>query len=220
MSLQLFYHPLSSYSMKALIALYENGTPFEYRMLSPEHRANGEQFGALWPIGKFPILLDGERMVAEASIVIEYLALHYPGPVRLLPEDPKTALEVRMMDRFFDLHIAAPQQKLVADVLRPDGAHDPHGVAEARQKLETAYTWLDKVMARRTWAAGEEFSLADCAAAPFLLYAHWSHPIPARHEHVMAYLARLRARPSFARCWAEAKPYRHMFPLGVPAGEE
>ncbi|MTW10567.1 glutathione S-transferase family protein [Pseudoduganella eburnea] len=220
MSLQLFYHPLSSYSMKALIALYENGTPFEYRMLSPDHADNYAKFAGMWPIQKFPILLDGERMVVEASIVIEHLSLYYPGPVRLLPADPKAALEVRMMDRFFDNHIATPQQKLVADVLRPADQRDPLGVAEAKGKLETAYVWLDKVMANRTWAAGEEFSMADCAAAPFLLYAHWSHPIPAKHEHVMAYLARLRARPSFARCWAEAKPYRHMFPLGVPAGEE
>lgn len=220
MSLQLFYHPLSSYSMKALVALYENGTPFEYRMLSPDHADNFAQFAEMWPIRKFPVLLDGERMVAEASIVIEHLALHYPGPVPLLPADPKAALEVRMMDRFFDLHVATPQQKLVADVLRPADQRDAYGVAEARQKLETAYAWLDGVMAHRTWAAGEEFSMADCAAAPFLLYAHWSHPIPAQHAHVMAYLARLRARPSFARCWAEAKPYRHMFPLGVPEGEE
>ncbi len=220
MSLQLFYHPLSSYSMKALIALYENGIPFEYRMLSPDHAETCKQFADMWPIQKFPVLLDGERMVVEASIVIEHLALYYPGPVRLLPADPKAALEVRMMDRFFDNHIATPQQKLVADVLRPAGQHDPHGVAEARGKLETAYAWLDKVMANRTWAAGDEFSMADCAAAPFLLYAHWSHPIPAKHGHVMAYLGRLRQRPSFARCWAEAKPYRHMFPLGVPAGEE
>lgn len=220
MSLQLFYHPLSSYSMKALVALYENGTPFEYRMLSPDHADNFAQFAEMWPIRKFPVLLDGERMVAEASIVIEHLALHYPGPVPLLPAAPKAALEVRMMDRFFDLHVATPQQKLVADVLRPADQRDAYGVAEARQKLETAYAWLDGVMAHRTWAAGEEFSMADCAAAPFLLYAHWSHPIPAQHAQVMAYLARLRARPSFARCWAEAKPYRHMFPLGVPEGEE
>jgi len=220
MSLQLFYHPLSSYSMKALIALYENGTPFEYRMLSPDHADNYRKFAEMWPIQKFPILLDGERMVVEASIVIEHLALYYPGPVKLLPADPKAALEVRMMDRFFDNHIATPQQKLVADVLRPEGESDPHGVAEARRKLDTAYAWLDKVMASRTWAAGDEFSMADCAAAPFLLYAHWSHPIPASHENVIAYLARLRARPSFARCWAEAKPYRHMFPLGIPTGEE
>ncbi|WP_028100512.1 glutathione S-transferase family protein [Pseudoduganella violaceinigra] len=220
MSLQLFYHPLSSYSMKALIALYENGTPFEYRMLSPDHGDNYQQFAEMWPIQKFPILLDGERMIVEASIVIEHLALHYPGPARLLPSDPKAALEVRMMDRFFDNHIATPQQKLVADVLRPDGERDPYGVAEARRKLDTAYAWLDKVMATRTWAAGAEFSMADCAAAPFLLYAHWSHPIAAKHGNVMTYLRRLRERPSFARCWQEAKPYRHMFPLGIPAGEE
>lgn len=220
MPLQLYYHPLSSYSMKALVALYENGTPFECRMLSPEHGDNFAQFAGLWPIRKFPLLRDGERTVMEASIVIEYLAQHYPGPVPLLPADPDAALEVRLMDRFFDNYIATPQQKLVADVLRPADQRDAYGVAEARQKLETAYAWLDGVMAHRTWAAGEEFSMADCAAAPFLLYAHWSHPIPAQHAHVMAYLARLRARPSFARCWAEAKPYRHMFPLGVPEGEE
>jgi len=220
MSLQLFAHPLSSYCQKVLIALYENDLPFIRRPLTQEEPDNYALLCQLWPIRKFPLLLDGERAVSEASIIIEYLQRHYPGPAPMIPDDPELALEVRMMDRFFDNYVSTPQQRLVSDRLRPEAERDPRGVADARAMLETSYAYLDGIMARRVWAAGDTFSMADCGAAPFLLYAHWSHPIPEKHEHVMAYLRRLRERPSFARAWAEAKPYRHMFPLGVPAGEE
>src|SRR5690606_22723104 len=135
----------------------------------------------------------------EASIIIEYLALHYPGPVSLLPAAADEALEVRFMDRFFDNYVSTPQQRMVLDVLRGDGQRDPAGVAEAKQMLDTAYGWLDGVMRARTWAAGERFSMADCAAAPALFYAHWTHPIPTRFDAVHAYRQRLLARPSFAR---------------------
>lgn len=220
MSLQLFAHPLSHFCQKALVALYENDTPFSYRPLTQEEPQNYAQLCELWPFKRFPLLLDGERAVKEASIIIEYLSLYHPGPAQLLPADPTAALEVRFMDRFFDHYVATPQQRIVYNFLRPEADRDPVGEAEWRTTLETAYAYLDQVMAQRTWAAGEHFSMADCGAGPFLLYAHWTHPIPARHEHVMAYLARLRQRPSFSRAWAEAKPYRHMFPLGVPEGEE
>jgi glutathione S-transferase len=211
---RLYAHPFSSYCQKALVALYENGTPFAYRMI--EDADASAELADLWPMKRFPVLADGERTVIEASCIIEYLDLHYPGPVRLLPADPKAALEVRMMDRFFDNYISTPQQKVVADRLRPEDVRDPHGVAEARAMLDTAYAWLDQRMAGRTWAAGAHFSLADCGAAPFLFYADWTHRIDAGFSHVHAYRARLLARPSFARAVDEARPYRHYFPLGAP----
>ncbi len=214
MSLELFAHPFSSYCQKALIAFYENDVPFAFRML--EDPGVGEEFAALWPIKRFPILRENGRVVMEASTVIEYLQIHHPGPVKLIPADPDLALEARMLDRVFDNYVMTPQGKFVFDALRPDGSRDPHGVEEARRMLETSYAWLDARMQGRTWAVGETFTLADCAAAPSLFYADWTHRIPDRYEALHAYRARLLARPSFARAVDEARPFRHYFPLGAP----
>lgn len=82
--------------------------------------------------------------------------------------------------------------------------------------LDRAYAWLDGAIATRTWAAGETFSLADCAAAPSLFYADWVHPIPEVLANLKAYRARLLARPSYARAVDDARPYREMFPPGAP----
>ncbi|HET8727607.1 MAG TPA: glutathione S-transferase family protein [Alphaproteobacteria bacterium] len=215
MPLKLYAHPFSSYCQKALIALYENGTNFEFRMLEPESEASAE-LERLWPMKRFPVLVDGDRTVMEASIIIEHLGLYHPGPVRLIPEDPKAALDVRMMDRFFDNYVATPQQKIVFDSLRPPEDRDPRGVADARAMLETAYRWLDERMAGREWASGNAFTLADCSAAPQLFYADWTHPIDEALENVRAYRRRLLARPSFARAVDDARPYRRFFPLGAP----
>jgi glutathione S-transferase len=214
MTLKLYAHPFSSYCQKVLIALYENRTPFDFRLL--EGAEAMRELEALWPMKRFPVLLDGGRTVIEASSIIEHLGLHHPGPVRLIPEDSRAALDVRMMDRFFDNYISTPQQKIVFDALREEGARDRQGVDEARAMLDTAYGWLDKVMAGREWAAGDTFSLADCGAAPFLFYADWTHPIGEAYANVLAYRCRLLARPSFARAVDEARPYRKYFPLGAP----
>jgi len=214
MTLKLYAHPFSSYCQKVLIALYENDTPFEY--LTLDDAKNGADLEALWPIKKFPVLVDGERSILEASIIIEHLDLHHPGPVRLLPEDPRASLEVRLMDRFFDNYIATPMQKIVTDRLRPEQNRDPYGVTEARAMLDKAYGWLDRTLAGREWAAGATFSLADCAAASSLFYADWAHPMGDRHPRVQDYRRKLLARPSFARAVDEARPYRPYFPLGAP----
>lgn len=216
MSLQLFFHPFSSYSQKALIALYENATPFTPRVLSPDDPATGAEFGALWPIGKFPVLVDGPNTILEATAVIEYLNATRPGASRLIPANPLQATEVRMMDRVFDNYVSTPQQKLVYDALRKPEERDAKGVADARASLDTIYAWLDERMATREWAAADAFSLADCAAAPALFYADWCHAIPERYAHLRAYRARLLARPSFARAVDEARPFRAYFPLGAP----
>jgi glutathione S-transferase len=216
MTLALFAHPLSSYSQKVLIALYENGTPFEFRMLSSEHPQVSAEFERLWPLKRFPVLVDGERTVLETSIIIEHLGLFHPGPVRLVPEAPRAALDVRMMDRFFDNYVMTPMQRIVFDSIRAEEDRDPLGVAEARALLDTAYRWLDERMAGREWAAEGTFSLADCAAAPSLFYADWVHPIPESFANVRSYRRRLLERPSFARAVDEARPYRKLFPLGAP----
>jgi glutathione S-transferase len=211
---RLYAHPFSSYSQKALVALYENQIPFDYRNL--EDAQASAELAALWPMRRFPILVDGDRTVLEATCVIEYLDVHHPGPVKLIPEDRDAALEVRMLDRFFDLYVSTPQQKVVFDRLRPEADRDAYGVREARAMLDTAYAWLDQRMATREWATGPAFTLADCAAAPFLFYADWTHEIDPRFAHVRAYRERLLARPSFQRAVEEARPYRAYFPLGAP----
>ncbi len=213
--MKLYAHPFSSYCQKVLIALYENATPFEFGMLAPGEAAAAEH-EALWPLKKMPVLVDEGRTVVEASIILEYLDLYHPGAVRLVPEDPRAALDVRMMDRFFDNYIMTPMQKIVADSLRAAENRDPQGVAEARQMLDTAYRWLDTNLKGREWAAGDAFGLADCAAAPALFYADWAHPIGEAFSIVHAYRRRLLARPSFARAVDEARPYRSFFPLGAP----
>jgi glutathione S-transferase len=214
MTLTLYAHPFSSYCQKVLIALYENATPFDLRMLDSEPAM--AELQALWPFRKFPVLCDGEHAVKEASIIIEHLDLHHPGPVRLLPEDPRLCLDVRFMDRFFDNYVMTPQQKLVFDALRPADERDGYGVEQAKNVLETAYRWLDTTLRGRTWAVGDVFTLADCAAAPALFYADWSHAIADEFANVKAYRARLLARASFARAVDEARPYRANFPLGAP----
>ena len=211
---RLYAHPFSSYCQKVLVALYENATPFDYRNL--EDAQNGAELAALWPMKRFPVLVDGGRTVLEASCIIEYLQLHHPGPVRLIPDDADAALDVRMLDRFFDNYVSTPQQKVVFDALCAEADRDPHGVRKARAMLETSYAWLDARMATRSWACGDDFSLADCGAAPFLFYADWTHAIEPRFANVRAYRERLLARPSFKRAVDEARPFRPYFPLGAP----
>src|SRR3984893_187717 len=214
MTIKLYAHPFSSYCQKVLIALYENATPFEFRLLGDAQAA--AELAALWPLKRFPVLVDDGRTVLEASIIIEHLGLRHPGPVRLIPDDTRAALDVRMMDRFFDNYIMTPQGRIVFDSLRAPADRDKLGVAEARAMLDTAYGWLDHALAGRQWAAGDAFSLADCAAAPALFYADWTHPIGTAFETVHAYRRRLLQRPSFARAVDEARPYRPLFPLGAP----
>jgi glutathione S-transferase len=214
--MKLYAHPFSSYCQKVLIALYENDTPFELRMLAPGDERAAAEHQALWPLKRMPVLVDAGRTVVEASIIIEHLDLHHRGRVQLIPEERRAALEVRMMDRFFDNYIMTPMQKIVGDSIRAAKNRDPHGVAEARATLDTAYCWLNDTMDEREWAADGGFSLADCAAAPALFYADWAHPIGAALSGVQAYRRRLLARPSFARAVDEARPYRPLFPLGAP----
>jgi glutathione S-transferase len=211
--MKLYSHPFSSYSQKVLIALYENTTPFEYRSLE-DASANAE-LAALWPLKRFPVLVDGERAILEASTIIEYLDLHHAGRVRFIPAGD-AGIEVRMLDRVFDNYVMSSMQKIVLDKRRPESDRDSFGVTEARDMLDKTYAWLDGRLRSRTWAAGNAFSLADCAAAPSLFYADWAHEIPAKLGELRAYRARLLAHPSVARAVDEARPYRSYFPLGAP----
>jgi glutathione S-transferase len=216
MALHFYYHPLSSFCQKVLIALYENETPFEPRLVDFGNTKSREEFLELWPIGRFPVLNDKARdqFVPESSIIIEYLDQHYPGKTKFIPADQDTARQMRMRDRFFDLYVNVPMQKVVTDRIRPAESHDPYGVDQARGMLKTALNLIDEAMAKKTWAMGDSFTMADCAAGPALFYANEVIPLSANYEYAAAYLDRLSKRPSFARALKEAKPYWANFPKG------
>jgi glutathione S-transferase len=214
MSLTLYFHPFSSYCQKVLIALYENDTPFEPWIVDLTDAADRAAFKRLWPIGKFPVLRDEARglTIPESTIIIEYLAQHYPGATRLIPAGPDLARECRARDRFYDLHVHQHMQTVVGDRLRPAEKKDPFGVEQAKLRLETSFGMIDAEMAAKTWTMGDAFSMADCAAAPALYYANLLVPFGETHKNLAAYFDRLMARPSFARVVKEAEPYRGFFP--------
>jgi glutathione S-transferase len=214
MALTLYFHPLASYCWKVLIALYESETPFEPRVVDLSQESERTALTKLWPLTKFPVLVDDAngRVVPESTIIIEYLATHRAGAAALVPGDADAALEVRLLDRFFDQQVHEPMQKHVSDKLRPADSRDPYGVQQAHAQLEQAYEFLEQRLNERTWAAGAAFTLADCAAAPALYYADRVHPLTPARPKLSAYLQRLHARPSFARTFAEAQPFLHFFP--------
>jgi glutathione S-transferase len=216
----LYGHPLSSYTWKALIPLYEKDLPFEFRILDEEYPDHGAQLHTLWPLSKFPVLDDDGQILIESSIVVEHLDLHHPGP-RMIPSDPKEALEVRFMDRVFDNHIMANMQAIVNEHLHfltetPDHAR----IARAKAALDTIYGWLNEKLPNGGLACGDKFTLADCAAAPALFYADWMHQIAPHYVKLCDYLGRLLKRPSVARTISEAEHCFHMVPLPRPTRAE
>jgi glutathione S-transferase len=214
MTLKLYFHPLSSFCQKALVALYENDTPFKPVIVDLGDPAQRDALLKLWPIGKFPVLRDEARdqTIPESNVIIEYLAQYYPGKTQLVPADADLAWQTRLRDRFYDLYVNEPMQKIVGDRRRPADAKDPHGVEQAKERLAEAYAMIEAQMAGKTWAMGDAFTMADCAAAPALFYANLVLPFGEAHKNVAAYFARLMARPSFARAVNEAQPYFHLFP--------
>ena len=214
MSLKLYFHPFSSFCQKVLIALYENDTPFEPHIVDLANATSAADFKKIWPLGKFPVLRDEakDRTIPESSIIIEYLGQHYPGKTQLVPTDADLARQTRMRDRFYDLYVNVPVGKVVTDRLRPTGKNDPLGVEQAKGLLQTAYGMVDQDMGSKNWAMGDDFSMADCAAAPALYYANLVMPFGDAHKNAASYLDRLMHRPSFARAVKEAEPYRALFP--------
>jgi glutathione S-transferase len=213
MTLRLYYHPLSSFCQKALIALYETGTPFTPQLVDLRDEKDRGAFLKLWPIGKFPVMKDEthDRLVPESSIIIEYLAQHYPGKSTLIPADGDAARQTRLRDRFFDLYLNMPMQKIVGDRMRPADKKDPFGVDQAKQQIKTAVDLLEGEIGK-AWVMGDSFTMADSAAAPALFYANMVAPFMDTHRNVAAYFQRLTKRPSYARVQKEAEPYLHLVP--------
>ena len=213
MSLEFFGHPFSSYTQKVLIALWADGTEFNYRMI--EDPANLEELNRHSPYGLFPVLLDDGRPVLETSTIIEHLHAHHRGPNDWIP-DGETGRRVRFLDRFFDLYVMNNMSKPVFDTIRAEGDRDPFGVNKARGDLHTAYDYLEANLGDGPWAVGEQFTMADCSAAPSLFYADWVERIGPDRPKLAAYRARLLAHPVVARAVEEGRPYRGYFPLGAP----
>ena len=213
--LQFFGHPFSSYTQKVLIALWSDETPFEYRMVDGEHPGNVEELKRLWPFGQFPLLLDDGCAVMESTCIIEHLQAHHAGPNCWIP-DGDLGRRVRFLDRFFDQRIMDKMSVSVFDAIRPEAERDPYGVARSIEQLRLAYDWLEANLGDGPWAAGEPFTLADCAAAPSLFYADWVDEIGSERPRLTAYRARLLAHPVIARAVDGGRPYRHFFPLGAP----
>lgn len=210
MSFTLLFHPLSSFCQKVLVGLYELEVPFTRQQVDLSSDSQRAALEKLWPMGRFPVLRDEARgrTVAESSIILEYLD---GARGRLVPSDPERARECRLRDRFFDLYVNATMQKIVTDKLRPQAQHDRYGVEQARADLEKAYALADEWLREGPWALGDDFTMADCAAAPALFYARKVAPFGER-PHLSAYFHRLDRRPSFARVLEEAKPYLELFP--------
>ena len=215
MTLQLFGHPFSSYTQKVLIALWADETPFEYRILEQDHPENMEELKRHWPFGQFPLLLDDGRPFAESTPIIEHLQAEHGGIHRWIPGGD-IGRRVRFLDRFFDLYVMDQMSVAVFNAIRPEDSRDPYGVARAMGRLRTAYDWLQENLGDGPWAVGEEFTLADCAAAPSLFYADWVEEIGLGRPRLSAYRARLLAHPVIKRAVDEARPYRSYFPLGAP----
>jgi glutathione S-transferase len=215
MAFTLYYHPLASYCHKVLVALHESGTRFRGRIIDLGNPVDQAEMNALWPVGKFPVLRDEAtgRTIPESTVIVEYLCEHAEGAADLLPADPDARLDVRLWDRVFDNYVQTPMQKIVADRFRPEGGHDPQGVADARVSLHQAYDLLEARLVPGAWAVGDRFTLADCSAMPALFYASILEPFADRHVRLSAYFDRLMDRPSVRRTLDEARPYFPMFPF-------
>jgi glutathione S-transferase len=219
--LKLYYHPLASFCWKVLIPLYENATPFEGAVVDLGDAGSRDTFARVWPLAKFPVIVDGAReaTVGEATTIIEYLDAFHPGSVRLVPQDADAAWRVKMWDRVLDHHIHEPMQKIVVDRLRPEGGSDVIGVDQARETIRGGYAFLETQISDGPWFMGEDFTMADCAAAPALFYANAVEPLE-RDSKLRAYLGRLMGRPSFARVLVEAEPFFGWFPYPAKLGRE
>jgi glutathione S-transferase len=212
--LALYGHHFSSYTWKALIALYANGTDFEFRPIDGDHPENIAVIQSAGPLGKFPVLADGDNLIFEATSIIEYLANKFPGPEMLLPYDPDAALGVRMLDRVFDNYVMNIMQGAVAEYLRHPDKPDLQVLEEVRAQLRRSYGWLEGWL--EYYPVQGQITLVECAAAPSLFYADWVEQIGDQFPRLKQWRAHLLSLPPVAQCIDDARPYRANFPLGAP----
>lgn len=221
--LQLHGHPFSSYTWKALIPLYANATPFTFVEIDGSVPKFESFTGKAHPAGQFPVLVDGETVVVEATAIVEYLAVHHPGPAPLIPVDPAQAATARMIDRVFDHYVMGNVQRVMAaffvDKDDPGGKglrDEPYApeIEAGKVGLRRAYIWLENWLAHNTLPP--HVSLVTCAAAPALFYADWVERIPDNAPRLASLRAELLALPPVVRCVDDARPFRPYFPYGAP----
>ena len=212
--MELYGHPFSSYTWKAKIALYASDLAFETRTVEPDRPEHAATVAAATPTNKFPLLIDGDRAVFEATAIVEYLAATRPEARSLVPKADLEAVETRMLDRVFDNYVMHPMQEIVAAHIRSPGSPDPVTVGRMRDLLDKAYPWIDRWL--ESYRPVHPVTLVECAAAPSLFYADWVYPIPMQLDRLRQWRAHLLALPAVARCVDEARPYRHFFPPGAP----
>ncbi len=212
--LSLYGHPFSSYTWKALIALYANETPFEFRIVDADHPEHAEVVSSAGPLGKFPVLADKENLIFEATSIIEYLAKNHPGQEMLVPENTDAAIGMRMLDRVFDNYVMGPMQEVVNEYVRDSANPDQARVAEAKDRLQRSYAWLEGWL--QFYPPLHHVTMIECSAAPALFYADWVLPISGEFPRLKRWRAHLLHLPAVARCVEQARPYRQFFPLGAP----
>ena len=213
-TLVLYGHPFSSYTWKALIALYAEDLEFEFRIVDADHPEHVEFVKGAGPLGKFPVLLHEENVIFEATSIIEYVARHFGGLEMLVPKEQDPAIGMRMLDRVFDNYVMGPTEEIIHEHIRDRDNPDTARIEEAQEKLERSYAWIDGWL--QFYPPMDHVSLIECAAAPALFYADWVHPIGDHFERLQIWRAHLMNRPAVARCIEEARPYRGMFPPGAP----
>jgi glutathione S-transferase len=202
--LTLYEHPFALYCQKVLVALNEQGVAYE--ILEEQRDFERTELARLWPPASIPVLRDGDQIIGETSIIIEYVA-----GAQLVP-----SLEARKWDRLCDQYISDAVQAIVFDTI--EERFDERAVDSARGRLDMIYGMLETQLAQHEFLAGDAFTIADCAAAPGLFYALAIHPwSDVVHPQLTRYYRALAHRPSFANVIADARPYRHLFPLPWPA---
>ena len=202
--LTLYEHPFALYCQKVLVALNELGVAYE--VLEEQRDFDRAELAELWPPASIPVLRDGDQVVGETSIIIEHVA-----GARLVP-----SLEARKWDRVCDQYVSDAVQAIVFDTF--EKRSDERAVTQARGRLDMVYGMLETQLTQHELLAGNTFTIADCAAAPGLFYALAIHPWDeGRYPRLTRYYQALAHRPSFAKVIADARPYRHLFPLPWPA---
>lgn len=212
--LALYGHPFSSFTWKVLIALYAEETPFELRIVDADHPEHVEAVQQASPLGKFPVLADGDNLLFESTPIIEYLAKHYGGQCMIVPPDIDAAVGMHMLDRVFDNYVSGPQGAIVQEHMRSPDNPDQTRIEEAQEKLERTYKWLEGWL--QYYPPMDHITLIECSAAPALFYADWAHPIGEEYPLLRRWRAHLLSMPQVAQCVEDARPYRQYFPGGAP----
>lgn len=203
--MKLYYFPLSTYSQKVLIALYEKGMEFDAEITNLFDPDVASKYREIYPMGKVPLLLDDdEHMVPESSIIIEYI--DKMAEPTLIKGDADQSRKIRFKDRMYDLYLNESVTTLLFQNMKPEDQRDQSRMATAQSRIDVMYMFMESEFEKQPFSSGNEFSLSDCAAAAGLFYAEQQAPFADR-PNLQRYWERLKSMPSVQRVHAEAAPY-------------